>query len=214
MRNLWMRYQDIILRVGVPLVLILLMLVLLGLFLKSRAEAQGSVELSVNESAENTSSDLTVNAAVDNDLPTLTVVYVAGGVVNPGVYRLTDGSLVADAIAAAGGYSQECDLLLVEQSLNLADALQNGQKVYIPRQGDSLTTQLTDEGSGSSVSVDDGKININHATQSALMDLGGIGEVYSQKIIDNRPYQSIGELVTKKVIPSSTFEKIKDEICI
>lgn len=59
-----------------------------------------------------------------------------------------------------------------------------------------------------------GKININTASASELDTLWGIGEVRAKDIIDNRSYSSIDELLTKKVIPSNVFEKIKDEITV
>ena len=56
------------------------------------------------------------------------------------------------------------------------------------------------------------KLDINSATKDQLQALSGIGDVYSQKIIDNRPYRTKRDLVIKKVIPQATYEKIKDQI--
>lgn len=57
-----------------------------------------------------------------------------------------------------------------------------------------------------------GKIDINSATADQLGTLPGIGAAYSKKIIDNRPYKTKAELVSKKVIPQSTYDKIKDQV--
>jgi len=55
-------------------------------------------------------------------------------------------------------------------------------------------------------------IDINTASAEELQSLTGIGDVYAKKIIDNRPYQGKNDLVSKKVIPQATYNKIKNQI--
>ena len=69
-------------------------------------------------------------------------------------------------------------------------------------------------GQSSSDKMSQGKdlIDINSASKAQLSSLPGIGDKYSDKIIAGRPYANKSQLVSKKIIPESTYSKISGMI--
>ncbi|HXX60884.1 MAG TPA: ComEA family DNA-binding protein [Candidatus Sulfotelmatobacter sp.] len=137
--------------------------------------------------------------------PSALLVDVEGAVRHPGVVRLAAGSRVADAIAAAGGYSGSVDAAAASSGLDLADPLQDGAKVLVPQRGASV-------GGAAASSPRAGKVDLNHATAAELDGLPGIGPVTAAKIIASReqqPFQRIDDLRTRKLIGAATFAKLQ-----
>ncbi len=149
-------------------------------------------------------------------------VHVAGAVSSPGVYYFPEGARVIDAVEKAGPLP-EADL----NSLNLAQPLVDGSKIYVPRQGEAL------QAPGSSISQNrnpfagsafpsqssDGKVNINTASAEELdKALPGIGPTLAQRIVDYReqhgPFRSPEDLKNVSGIGERRFEQIKDLVTI
>lgn len=139
-------------------------------------------------------------------------VDVSGAVNKPGVYQLKEGQRIEDAVSLAGGFSSDANSEYVAKVLNLATKLVDGSKIYVPKVGEGVSS--TSNVSGVSATNTATKININSASSSELDTLPGIGEVTAQKIISGRPYQTTDELLTKKVVSKSVYDKIKDQLVV
>lgn len=136
-------------------------------------------------------------------------VDVEGGIEKPGVYEMTMGSRVDDLLVAAGGLSSSADRVAIAKSLNRAAKLNDGAKLYIPQVGDNIvnSTGIVAGANNNSLKA---QININEASLSELDNLPGVGPVTAEKIISGRPYQTVDELKSKKIIGNALFENIKD----
>ena len=148
---------------------------------------------------------------------TLLRVYVTGAVAHPDVYRLPPGSIVKDAIQAAGGASDEADLNLI----NLAQELRDQQQVVVPRVGE---TPVPPPGAGDGLPGRSGeaplaaKVNINTAAADELDTLPEIGAEMARRIVAyraaNGPFKSIEDIQRVTGIGDATYQKLKDRITV
>ena len=134
-------------------------------------------------------------------------VDIAGAVVNPGVYELSKDKRIEDIIVEAGGFTNTVNKEYISKELNLSQKVSDGQKIYIPFEGETGKPVINGVSTTSSA-----KVNINTATSSELEVLPGIGPSTASKIVASRPYSSIQDLLSKKVLGKATFEKLKDQI--
>jgi competence protein ComEA len=141
------------------------------------------------------------------------VVDVQGAVRQPGVVRLAAGSRVADALQAAGGYSQKADLNAAAGALNLAAILADGAQVYVPMLGAVAGAGAPSPGAGGGA----GLVNLNTATPEELDALPGIGPVTVQKIVAARaeqPFTTLDQMVEREVIDRGQLEDIRDLVTL
>jgi len=151
-------------------------------------------------------------------------VYVSGAVRTPDVYILPAGSIVNDAVQAAGGPADDADL----DRINLALPLSDHQQVYVPRVDETTPaaplpglppaptpTASRDKTGPASPG---GKVNINTATVEQLDTLPGIGPAIAQRIVDyrqaNGPFSAPEDIMNVKGIGEATFEELRDLITV
>jgi len=148
--------------------------------------------------------------------PTLAAlrVYISGAVKEPDVYLLPSGSIVKDALAAAGGPTDEADL----DRVNLAMELCDQQQVHVPRRGETAPVAAPPGDAGPGGTSAGGPININTATVEQLDALPGVGPAIAGRIVDYREaygaFSTIEEIMNVKGIGPATFEEIKERITV
>jgi competence protein ComEA len=135
-------------------------------------------------------------------------VHVAGAVALPGVYSLPRGSLVRDAIAAAGGLSD----VSAPESLNLAAVLHDHQKIVVPSRTAPSTATGGDPGAGNHQMG--GLLNLNTATDAELDSLPGIGPSLAKAIVAFReahgPFGTPDELLDVPGIGPAKLAGLRD----
>lgn len=156
--------------------------------------------------------------------PTVVVyVHVDGAVLEPGVYALSGGARIFEAIDAAGGATEDAEI----RELNLAARITDGQKLVVPSRSQAAAPAAAPgaadaqaparaapaTGAGSAAAA---RININTASQRVLETLPGIGPVTAGRIIEyreaNGPFTRIEQLREARLVNAPTFERIKNLI--
>jgi competence protein ComEA len=140
--------------------------------------------------------------------PQQLTVHVAGAVKNPGVVRIEEGKRVIDAIEQAGGPLPEADL----DALNLAQQVQDGQRINVPRQGEATVGA----GTGATGNESGHKVNINLASARELEELPGIGPTLAERIVAYREkkggFKKVDELKQVSGIGEKKFEELRDYV--
>ena len=145
-------------------------------------------------------------------------VYVSGAVLHPGVYRLPPASLVVDAIAEAGGETDDADLI----AINLAHPLADGEQIYVPTQTEAAPTPAPITRSDSVIAGGENPggsaptqiLDLNMASQEELESLPGIGPAMAQRIIEGRPYSKVDDLLRVKGIGEARLEKLRPYVIV
>ena len=154
------------------------------------------------------------------------VVHVAGAIARPGVYELTGGARVDDAIGAAGGPSADADL----DAVNLAQVLADGQRLFVPVVGsvDHAETPVLSPSGGSGVGtsgpVDDGSpsrsdpVDLNRAGTDELEQLPGVGPATASAIVDDRerngPFLTVDELERVPGVGPAKLAALRDLVTL
>jgi len=185
---------------------------------------QGSVEvIDLNQPPKPEAAPTESTAPTEPTPSAEVVVHVSGAVKRAGVYRLAPDSRVADAIEQAGGATEHADL----DALNLAEPLQDGQKIHVPRKGEvspptvaSVAPSRTPRSApqAAATATTQFPINLNTATAEQLEAIPGIGPVLAQRIIEYRQtrgrFQSVDELLEVRGIGPKRLESMRPYVVV
>lgn len=126
-------------------------------------------------------------------------VDIAGAINHPGVYTMDGGARVDELVLIAGGFHKKVSTQYVAKELNLSHKLSDEEKIYVPYVGES-TNMRSAASPSNTTAAKSSVVHVNSDSKQQLESLIGVGSVRAQNIIDNRPFQSIGELVQKGVL--------------
>ena len=149
----------------------------------------------------------------DDSVSEKIIIDIKGEINTPGVYEMQLGDRMIDIVDRAGGLTDDAS----ETAINLAEKLQDEMAVIIPKEGDEPleSNDISSMESGASSSETD-KINLNHATQSELETLNGIGPSKAEAIIsyreENGLFQTVEDVLEVSGIGEKTLESFKDDI--
>ncbi|MCR4842132.1 MAG: ComEA family DNA-binding protein [Eubacterium sp.] len=140
-------------------------------------------------------------------------VEIAGAVRYPGVYEMSPGDRVFEAIEAAGGFSSNA----YTDDINQAQVLNDADKITVLTNKQAALEKAASDGESSGESSeDDGLIDINTADAESLTALPGIGDSKAAAIVSYReehgPFQSSDQLMDVSGIGESTYANLKDYI--
>lgn len=146
------------------------------------------------------------------------IVHITGAVEKQGIVEIKKDARISDVIKKAGGITKEADL----SKINLAYAVKDGQKIYVPNINDKKDVEYITEKAGEEVIEEEKgkteKVNINTATQTELETISGIGPSTALKIInyrtENGKFKKIEDITNVPGIGEAKFKSIKDSITI
>ncbi len=202
---------------GSGVFMVILITLLVGIYLMVNKEAQ--VDTTMWEETSLTTTAEVATDATKERAETMIYVDIKGAVKVPvkvpGIYQLKNQQRIWDALALAGGVSEEADTAQV----NYAQKVKDQMIIYVPKKGEPVAQSLeTLQESAPAQQNQEEKINLNTATEAELQTISGIGAKKAQEIIRFRdeqgPFKTVEELKNVPGIGEKTVERLKDMLTV
>ncbi|HDT8181824.1 TPA: helix-hairpin-helix domain-containing protein [Enterococcus faecalis] len=193
--------------------IVILITLLVGIYLMVNKEPQ--VDTTMWEETSLTTTAEVATDATKERAETMIYVDIKGAVKVPGIYQLKNQQRIWDALALAGGVSEEADTAQV----NYAQKVKDQMIIYVPKKGEAVAQSLeTLQESAPDQQNQEEKINLNTATEAELQTISGIGAKKAQEIIrfrdEQEPFKTVKELKNVPGIGEKTVERLKDMLTV
>ncbi|HAP4952001.1 TPA: competence protein ComEA [Enterococcus faecalis] len=199
---------------GSGVFMVILITLLVGIYLMVNKEPQVDTTM-WEETSLTTTTEVATDATKERAETMIYVVDIKGAVKVPGIYQLKNQQRIWDALALAGGVSEEADTTQV----NYAQKVKDQMIIYVPKKGEPVAQSLeTLQESAPAQQNQEEKINLNTATEAELQTISGIGAKKAQEIIRFRdeqgPFKTVEELKNVPGIGEKTVERLKDMLTV
>lgn len=206
LQNIWFEYKKYCIA-GIGLLVVIVFALV------------GGIQKQVNDPVVMNQSQTSQKSKTKQHSKQVIFVDVKGAVKHPGVYKLSFGMRIQDAIAKAGGITGGAD----ENHVNMAQQVRDQQVVYVPIIGE-VTTPIGQDGSTATTSTDGSStssqpiVNINTAGKDELTKITGVGDKKADLILEYRQqhgqFKSIDDLKNVSGFGDKSVDKIKDQLAI
>lgn len=130
-------------------------------------------------------------------------INLTGEIKKPGIYEFSAGTRLFEIIEQAGGFTDNADQEFISKNINLSQEVKDFDKFHIPSRNESNSSIV-------GVSL----VSLNNATKDQLMTLPGVGPATADKIINQRPFSSIEQLLEVSGIGEVKYSNIKDFVSL
>jgi len=140
-----------------------------------------------------------ISKQVEEVIQSSIIVDIQGAIKNPGIYTINVSTRLFELVEKAGGLGDNYDKEYYTKNINPSVKLKDQQKIYIPMIGDRYLENM---------------VNINSADLDTLVSKLGLSSANAKKIIGDRPYSNIEDLLNNGILTSKTYSQISYKIRI